>query len=66
MNDDLTFNLKRQLNSTDASQRSVVLVLVGKSRVHSLTEHVIMMLEHDSDDKVRAMAAMDIGCVGKS
>lgn len=64
MKDDLTPNLKRQLNSTDASQRSVALVLVGKSRVHSLMEQVTTILENDTEDEVRAMAAWTLDVLG--
>lgn len=64
MNNDLTPNLKRQLNSPDASQRSVALVLVGKSRVHSLVDQVTIILENDVDDEVRAMAAWTLDILG--
>lgn len=64
MNDNMTPNLKRQLRSSDASQRTVALVLVGKSRVHSLVDQITDMLENDEDDEVRAMAAWTLDILG--
>ncbi len=56
--------IKRQLRSDDPSQRTVALVLIGKSRVHSLMPDVIAMLEHDVSDDVRAMAAWTLDLLG--
>jgi len=49
--------IRRQMMSDDPSQRTVALVLIGKSRIHSLIPDVLSLLQHDQNDDVRSMAA---------
>ena len=54
----------RQLSSSDPSQRTVALVLIGKSRIHSLIPEVEQLLVDDGSDDVRAMAAWTLDLLG--
>jgi len=56
--------IRRQLSSGDPSQRTVALVLIAKSRIHSLTHEVVSLLEHDPSEDVRAMAGWTLDLLG--
>lgn len=55
--DDNLSEIRKYLSHTEASQRIVGLVLIGNSRIQSLKQDVIILLQGDKNEDVRATAA---------
>lgn len=54
----------KQLKSSDPRDRTVALVLIGRSRLSVLSKEVVQVLEADADPDVRAMAAWTLDLLG--
>lgn len=57
-------SIRRRLNSDRPDERRVGMVMIGKSRRHSMMKALIDGLKHDDDAEVRAMAAWSLDLLG--